>query len=318
MRLGEAKAKVEEPATTRLKLGGPKPQAKSGITLNLGQHRNSPTPGVSVDNEALARQRSMVQAGVNGNPSPAQSNPSLANGGAARPLSAAASHDPTRAMSSAHAASPPLAAVKNEKYAALSPAPGLAPSMSTMANGMMPPPLARPPSGSPHPSTNGFSLNTSYHFTAPGLLPPTPVRSYPVSHALLPTVTISTHPQLRIPKPFSLAIPPHDALSHQSTTITLPSTHYYLQIAPTISKELSAGRPYKMFVSVNGTRLTQRDTQYQGDSGKRTHLYEGSLAPGVNRIEIEVAAAKADGTVDTKGLDIEKVTVFAHLAKQTS
>lgn len=73
------------------------------------------------------------------------------------------------------------------------------------------------------------------------------------------------------------------------------------------------GRPYKMFVTLNGGRLTQRDTQFHADSGKRTHVYEGQLASGVNRIEVEVAAAKVDG--DGKGLDIEKVTVFANLTR---
>lgn len=72
------------------------------------------------------------------------------------------------------------------------------------------------------------------------------------------------------------------------------------------------GRPYKIFVSVNGTRLTQRDTQFNSDNGTRTHVYEGSLAQGVNRIEVEVAAAKQN---DEKGLDVEKVTVFSNLMK---
>lgn len=137
-----------------------------------------------------------------------------------------------------------------------------------------------------------------------------------MSQALLPVVKLSTHPQLRnIPKPYSVEVPPHPTLSQQSTTITLPSTHYYLQIAPTISRDLSIGRAYKMFVSVNGVRLTQRDTQFHADTGKRTHMYEGSLAQGVNRIEIEVAAAKIGENGDGKGLDVEKVTVFANLTR---
>lgn len=73
------------------------------------------------------------------------------------------------------------------------------------------------------------------------------------------------------------------------------------------------GRPYKLFVIVNGARLNQRDTQFHAESGRRTHVYEGSLAPGVNRIEIEVAAAKPNA--DEKGLDVEKVTVFANLMR---
>lgn len=107
-----------------------------------------------------------------------------------------------------------------------------------------------------------------------------------------------------------LAITPHPTLIQQSRTMTLPSSHYFLQISPTISKGLSFGRPYKMFVTVNNIRLTQRDTQQDGFL--RTHVYEASLVQGVNRIEIEVAASRDHGK---EGLDVERVTVFANLMK---
>ena len=42
------------------------------------------------------------------------------------------------------------------------------------------------------------------------------------------------------------------------------------------------------------------------------HVYEGSLAQGVNRVEIEVAAGKENGK---EGLEVEKVVVFANLMK---
>ncbi|EME44106.1 hypothetical protein DOTSEDRAFT_71790 [Dothistroma septosporum NZE10] len=315
-RLAEAKEKVEEPALTRIKLGGPKPpQAapKSGITLNLAHHRNSPTPGVSVDNEALARQRAMVSAGVNGQQQ-TQSQPAPQVNGMARSTSQLSHTDAPRPLSNGHAMSPPAAAVKYENMSTLSPGPApstAAPATHHITNGMMPPPVMRPTSNSPYPTTQGHPGVTSYHYTAPALLPPTPIRPYPASGALLPVVRISTHPQLSKVQ-YREKILPHPTLSHQSTTITLPSTHYWLQIAPTISRELSMGRAYKVFVSVNGSRMTQRDTQYQTGDGTRTHVYEGSLASGVNRIEVEVVAAKPN---EEKGLDIEKVTVFANLTR---
>lgn len=316
-RLAEAKEKVEEPAAARIRLGGPKPPQttaapKSGITLNLGQHRNSPTPGVSVDNEALARQRAMVSAGVNGQQT--QSRPAPHVNGMARSSSQLSNTDAPRPASNANATSPSGANVKYEKMSTLSPAPAqstAAGAIQPITNGMMPPPVLRPTSSSPYPTAPGYPGVTSYHYTAPALLPPTPVRSYPASDALLPVVSISTHPQLSKVQ-YREKILPHPTLSHQSTTITLPSTHYWLQIAPTISRELSMGRAYKVFVSVNGSRMTQRDTQYHTDDGTRTHIYEGSLASGVNRIEVEVVAAKPN---EEKGLDIEKVTVFANLTR---
>lgn len=300
--LTDAKDKTEEPSGPRLKLGGPKPK----VTLNLNQHRASPAPGVHVDNAALLRQKQMVQAGVNGH----QQQRSIAPTGLTNGIRSS-TNGPViepRPHSSANSSSPG-AAVKTEKLATQSPALNHAQLANhPQTNGMFPPPVPRA-SGSPFtaPAVN------SYTYTAPSLLPPTALRSYPVESALLPTVTIATHPQLKISNPLKVRIPPHSTLSQQSTTVTLPSTHYFLQISPTISKQLSMGRPYKMFVAVNGTRLNQRDTQFHADTGRRTHVYEGSLAQGVNRVEVEVAAAKEGG--DGKGLDVEKVTVFAHLMK---
>ncbi|KAK4565269.1 hypothetical protein LTR86_003886 [Recurvomyces mirabilis] len=300
----DARAKVDEPARPSIKLGGPKPK----VTLNLNQHRSSPAPGVQIDNEALLRQKQMVNAGVNGHQ---QARPAMANGNAR-----SSSHVSTieaRPTSSAQAGSPPGMAVKPEKLP--TPALGTAvPTTQTLTNGMMPPPSTRPPSGSPFGAPPPVS---SYTYTAPAALPPLPTRHYPASAALLPTVTLSTHPQLPLPQPYTLAIPPHPTLSHQSTTITLPNTHYYLQISPTISKQLSMGRPYKLFVTLNGLRLNQRDTVFHSDSGRRTHVYDGTLMQGVNRVEVEVAAQKASSAEEGKkeGLDVEKVTVFANLMR---
>lgn len=267
---------------------------------------------MSVDNEALLRQKQMVQAGANGHRTDSRLSPAV-NG---LPGSHGISGDAARSQTTAQGSASSLLGIKNEKTSTSSPAPQVAPAVQSLTNGMMPPPLVRPPSGSPFPGHHGLPLSHSYHFAAPIALPPTAIRPYPAADALLPVVTLSTHPQLRnISKPYSLAITPHAALSQQSTTITLPSTHYYLQIAPTISRDLSMGRAYKMFVTVNGTRLTQRDTQFHADTGKRTHVYEGSLAQGVNRIEVEVAAAKIGENSEGKGLDVEKLTVFANLLR---
>lgn len=65
-------------------------------------------------------------------------------------------------------------------------------------------------------------------------------------------------------------------------------------------------------MTVNGTRLTQRDTGFDSETGRRTHVYEGSLAQGVNRLEVEVAAAKEGGG---EGLDVEKVTLLVSMMR---
>ena len=244
----------------------------------------------------------MVMAGVNGSSSQLGVRPPPALNGFARP----SSQGPIRPTSSGQAGSP----VKN-----MSPGPRMgAPAVQPTTNGMMPPPMLRAGSSTGYAVQSVPPVN-SYSYTAPSLLPPTAIRQYPASEALLPLVTIHTHPQLKVAKPFSIGITPHASLSQQSATISVPATHFFLQIQPTISRELAINRAYKIFVTMNGTRLTQRDTTYHQDTGKRTHSYDGNLAIGVNRIEIEVAAAKAGDNGDGKGLDIEKVTVYANLTK---
>ncbi|KAK5694460.1 hypothetical protein LTR17_024799 [Elasticomyces elasticus] len=298
--LAEAREKVDEPAGPRIKLGGPKPK----VTLNLSQHRNSPAPpstsaGVHVDPEALARQKLAVANGVNGQH-------------VARPPNGVSrSTELLRPQSSGLAGSPPL--IKSESSFGRSD--HAVPPMQT--SGTMPPPSSSMlPRGSPRdPSASLLPSVSSYTYTAPGLLPPIPTRRYPLDQALLPVVTIATHPQLPVPTPFSIAIPPHPTLAQQSTTITLLDTHYSLQICPTISRELSTGRPYKIFVTLNGVRLNQRDTRFVVDGvgeGRRTHVYEGSLMQGVNRVEVEVVASREDGEAM---LDVEKVTVYANLMR---
>ena len=262
--------------------------------LKLGQHAGSPAPGVTVDNEALARQRQMVQAGVNGQQQ-VRAAPTV-NGNAP---------ELARPTSSANSGSPLGTGLKVEKASTGSPAPnGVPPSLT---NGMMPPPAMRPNSSSPYPGQGPVQT----YFTAPVVLPPTKLRTYPRESALLPNVTITTHPNLRISTPFRLSIDPHETLSHQSTTTTLPSSHYFLQISASVSKELNSHRPYKMFATVNGSRLTQKDSKHESESGRRTMVYEPSLMQGVNRIEVEVAAQGED----EKKVDVEKVTVYANLMR---
>lgn len=149
-----------------------------------------------------------------------------------------------------------------------------------------------------------------------------------MSDALLPTITLSAHPSLSLPRPFRLFIPASPTLLQHSVTITLPSTHDYLQIVPHVPVALaSPPRPYRLFVTVNGVRLievakpsavgttsasnstplNQNPPPAGGvapvapvapvpaDSGKEKGRprFEGRLVPGVNRLEVEIVAATA-------------------------
>lgn len=317
----KAKSKVSGPEKPKIKIGAPKPPK---VTLNLSANRPSPAPAapaaVSVDNDALKRQRQAVSAGVSAQATEPRQSPAVDTSKRstsqappaaeeARPKSAIAAASPVEPVKVEKAVSQSPAVNHAVPAVAATPAANVAPAATVSAvNGSMPPPNVRPTSSSPYPSSQ--ALVSSYTFTAPAALPPTPLRSYPLADALIPKVTIATHPNLNLPKPLKLVMPPHPTLTQQSRTVTLPSSHYFLQISPTISKGLSFGRPYKMFVTVNNIRLTQRDTQQDGFL--RTHVYETSLAQGVNRIEIEVVASKDQAK---EGLDVERVTVFANLLR---
>lgn len=293
--------------------------------MSQKQSKPSPSPATApVDNDALKRHRQTASVGASGEQTEQRQSP--AGNGAKRAGSQVPAVAEEPRPQTAVAAASPAEPVKLEKAVSQSPAvnpavpaiptvvsaapavPVATTNTATVTNGSMPPPMVRPTSSSPFPT--GQPPVSSYTFTAPALLPPAPLRTYSLDEALLPKVTIATHPHLKVNKPVDLAITPHPTLIQQSRTMTLPSSHYFLQISPTISKGLSFGRPYKMFVTVNNIRLTQRDTQQDGFL--RTHVYEASLVQGVNRIEIEVAASRDHGK---EGLDVERVTVFANLMK---
>ncbi|KAJ9625843.1 hypothetical protein H2203_004607 [Taxawa tesnikishii (nom. ined.)] len=328
-RLAQIKEQVEEPQMPKIKLNAPRPKP----VLHLGGPKASPTPvassGVTVDNEALARQKRLVQAGVNGQQTP---NPSgLA---ATLPL-----HGPGLKFLHWHrkATSSPVAAaepVKTEKSVAPSPGPSnvrppsAAPELKPTPAAMMPPPsTVRPPSGSPHPAqpmpvATAAAVPppaTTSHASLHPSVPPTFLdyfsRTKPVADALLPTLTIMTHPQLTILKPFRLDIPASPAYTQQSCTINLPSTHYYLQILPQVSPQLSSGRQYKLFVTVNGVRLMPSAARemVNGDLNPtgRKQVYEAALNSGVNRIEVEVVAVSGRAGP----LEVEKLSIFANLMR---
>ncbi|PSK60553.1 Chromatin structure-remodeling complex subunit rsc1 [Elsinoe australis] len=299
-RLAEVKSKVEEPQSTRIKLNArPKPVLHLGAKASQA---NAQSPGVSVDNEALERQKQLVRAGVNGQqtPQPPRSNSQVPS-------------------DSRQASTPP--AVKTEKSMA-SPAPDLArvssaaPEAKASPGNSMPPP-ARLPSGSPFPVAQPPAAATYVPSLAPQMATfgETFARTKPVSEALLPNIHLSSHPQLTTAKPFKLDIPASPDYSQQSITIMLPPPQYYLQLSPTVSQQLSSGRQYKLFVTTNGVRASPSIRPIlNGDmtnGTERKQVYDVSLLPGVNRIEVEIVAVTGRGGT----LEVEKTTVFANLMK---
>lgn len=134
---------------------------------------------------------------------------------------------------------------------------------------------------------------------------------------MITNLSIATHPRLNVSRHFHMDLPPSATLAQQSITINLPSTHYYLQIKPTIAQALLE-RQYKIFVTSGVTRLHAIPLIPNHGVDPRQPLFEARLVPGVNKIEVELIAALPKGTVKPAGgpeVEIEKVTVFANLMR---
>src|ERR1700733_11057542 len=134
---------------------------------------------------------------------------------------------------------------------------------------------------------------------------------------MITNLSLATHPGLNISRHFRMDLPPSPSKAVQSITINLPSTHYYLQIKPTIAASLLE-RQYKLFVT-SGTQRLHAMTTIPGHSVDPRHpLFEARLLPGVNRIEIELIAALPKGAPrppNGSDVELEKTTVFANLMR---
>ena len=115
---------------------------------------------------------------------------------------------------------------------------------------------------------------------------------------------------------FRLDIPPSSTLSQQSITINLPSTHYALQILPTISTNLSH-RQYKLLVSVANARISPTPVKPE-DTNPRRPIYDIRVLPGMNRVEVEMIAGTQRGAPKVgpgQDIEFEKVTIFVNLLR---
>ncbi|KAL8680353.1 MAG: hypothetical protein Q9186_003474 [Xanthomendoza sp. 1 TL-2023] len=331
-RLEEAKKAVAEPPQPKVKLRMPaKSPEPPKITLKFGGPKPSAAVGVSVDSEALKRQQDLVNAGMNGQASIRSGEKIQPSGPPNVPVTNGVSPLPSTSpqrtsgnlseksgvngvkTESSMGQSPALAAVQLSANRIGSLDPRQSPNPS-----MMPPPLAsltpRPPSGSPHPqsytsnhySSSGYSSTSQYDAS----------RRQPGKEALITNLSISTHAGLKIDKHFHLDVPPSPTTTQQSITITLPSSHYFLQLVPTISANVMH-RPYRTFVTVNNNRIASTP-QRPDELNAKKPLYECRVGLGMNRIDIELVAGLTRGApkVGTgPELEIEKITVFAHLVK---
>lgn len=318
----------------KLRLSARSPETNPKITLRFGGQKAG--AGVSVDSEALKRQQDLVKAGVNGqggisvNGIP-RSGPSDSGAGLPKSLS----QESTRSAS-AERLIQVSNGIKNEvplrqspALSAIQPSRDLSESVQSPHNSLlnMPPPSSvtpRLPSSSPHPSTAPPPPSVDSRLRQPGkgekkalLVVQNRLTLSGASDALISNLSISTDPGLKLDQHFHLDIAPLSTITHQSVTITLPKTHHYLRVVPTIASHVMQ-RPSKIFVTLGLQRLIAIPQRAE-DNDPRRPLYEARVLPGVNRIEVEMVAGLARGNGKAgpgPEIELEKITVFVNVARK--
>jgi hypothetical protein len=157
-----------------------------------------------------------------------------------------------------------------------------------------------------------------------------------VDEALIPKITLNTHPALNLPKPWSVDIFANKQKTEHSATIIVPPTNSYLQITPKVPIALTT-RLYRIFVSVNGNKTFEVNRVpvtagingsspgpgYEGGKKKGEPVFEAKLVGGVNRVEVEIVAEKErkDAPETNNGkehIEVEKCIIFLHLQRPSS
>ncbi|KAL7771152.1 hypothetical protein CFE70_001094 [Pyrenophora teres f. teres 0-1] len=371
-KLEEAKSKVNEPSQPKLKLNmstpapAPKQQLKlklkptPGSDPNTPSARDSATPGIIVDNDALLRQQRHVLDSMGSNRSPVPPGKSATPTATANPFTGprggaatipSLSTGQTRTAGSPPAVngvkqdvqSPSLSAVRPASTAPDGQASRLSVQAQTPLPHMAPPhTVSRTTSGSPHP--NGAVQNGNYvpphqptYYAPPPVARVDSFRKVPLkSHqeALIPSITLNTHPALAATAPWSVKILADKRKTAYSATMVVAPTNSYIQVIPRVPIALTS-RMYRLFVTVNGNKTLEANRVpvtagingaspgpgYEGGKKKGEPLFEAKLAAGVNRIEVEIVAEKErkgqaeSGSTKKEEVEIEKCTIFLHLQR---
>jgi hypothetical protein len=154
-----------------------------------------------------------------------------------------------------------------------------------------------------------------------------------VDEALVPKISLNTHPALNLPKPWSMDVAANKQKTTHSVTALLLPGHSYLQIVPHVPIALT-NRLYRLFVTVNGNKTFEVNRMpvtagingaaatpgYDGGKKKGEPVYEAKLMVGVNRVEVEIVAekdrkGKPESNLPKDQVDIEKCTIFLHLLR---
>jgi hypothetical protein len=137
-----------------------------------------------------------------------------------------------------------------------------------------------------------------------------------VEDALVKNVVITTHPALNI-TPVTHDLKASSYKREPNFAFHLPEEHYLIQIKPVLANNL-IDRQHKMWVAFEFQSLQAMSMIPGHPVDPLNPLFEVRLQPGVNRIEISIAAAPRPGIPRPAGapdFDAEKWLIFPNLLR---
>ncbi|KAI2614845.1 Bromodomain-containing protein [Hypoxylon sp. NC1633] len=296
--LKDAKLHVPEPPQPKIKLKVPTNSETSvhpkKITIHVGGKTSatgSPAPVTGQSGEGDGTR----------NGTPVGRNPFTGSTAASVNLSQL---EKARSMSTSAGPPSPSAAglMKPEDVARPSPAftnnqqfvPPVLPQLNAVPNGAVPPPM-------PIPKQSAADILEAQKYRP---------RLIDESEALMPRLSIVSHPQLQLDPPLTIDIPASATETQQEFVFHAPASHFRLQLKPQVAPFLEAQqREWKMNVLHDLGRLVPSQIPYD----KRQELiFEVGLHYGANRLEVSIVAALPKGVKGPHGLNMEMERVVVH------
>ncbi|KAG5291975.1 bromodomain-containing protein [Histoplasma ohiense] len=332
LRMGTTKTPEPAPQKLTLRLSGK--IAGHSTVMEHGQG------GVSIDTEALRRQKEHVKASSNGldmpdRPTPPRRNLRDRSGSGTR----AASIRNTRSQDQEQqrhvaGASPsrPSSAVKTEgpgvstpNLRSLSSQESMKPSRDSSGSAEPPKIMAPFTSAVPIQPNNVHEVLQPVSSSSHPYPSPAPT-SFPMNiraphlgkGRLISNVRLFSHPNLDLRQSFLLDIPPSSAQLQQSITINLPAKSHILCVSPTIIPS-SLQRTTQLTVTI-GSQLLSPMLSPSRTMDPTEPYYEVRLGVGVTKIDIEMssyATRGGSGLKSSPGQDAEyeRLTVYANLMR---
>lgn len=140
-----------------------------------------------------------------------------------------------------------------------------------------------------------------------------------LADALLPSVLVRTHPSIAIDRRFRLEIPAHPKEAQQNISVHIPAIHSRLQLIPRLAPLEQQGRPYRLYVSINGQTVGRATPLPVPEDPLPVNamVFDLGLQYFTNIIMITVIAALPKGQKLPNGADceVERMTINAHLLR---